>query len=246
MTNIKDTILDISKKVVSLDSVCIPNGTVFNVKQDGTGDFADLYEAINFLQGKYSTGEVILQLDSGTYNLPSILNYYGNNTNIPILKINGKGINNTILQTNYRPEVTSEPIICINVNANVSINNLSIIHESGDKTTNYCRGIEICQYSTLDLYNVKIKGFNLGLTVFDNSTCRLSNSFQVDNCGTAVNVDNGATVVTTWNANVSMSNCYYGYSCYRGGKVCLFATIENYSNVSNRKYTESGGAVYGP
>lgn len=69
---IKDTILNISKRLLNLDSNFIPKGTVITVELDGSGDFTSLHDALNYIEGKYSNGEVTIKLGKGTFVAPKI------------------------------------------------------------------------------------------------------------------------------------------------------------------------------
>ena len=69
----KVTLLNIANSVADTGSNFIPAGTVITVELDGSGDFTSLHEALNYIVGKYSNGEVTIKLGKGTFVEPRTL-----------------------------------------------------------------------------------------------------------------------------------------------------------------------------
>lgn len=74
----------------------IPSHTTYTVEADGSGDFATIHDAIDFLQDKWSNGTVYIHLGTGTFNISSTVDINFINMSLG-LEIYGNGKDNTII-----------------------------------------------------------------------------------------------------------------------------------------------------
>ena len=73
-------------------------GTVIiTVRQDGTGNFTNLYDALYSLNNKYFDAHVYITLGAGTYQMPRFIDISGMNRNCPFIKIDGTSADNVTL-----------------------------------------------------------------------------------------------------------------------------------------------------
>lgn len=82
-------------------------GTVIiTVRQDGTGNFTNLYDALYSLNNKYFDAHVYIALGAGTYQMPRFIDISGMNRNCPFIKIEGTSADNvTLVGSDNFPEV---------------------------------------------------------------------------------------------------------------------------------------------
>lgn len=194
------------------NSTFLPHGTTITVNTDGTGDYTNLNDAINFIEGKWSDGVIKIEIGEGTYNTETfelpILNIGG-------LTIEGAGIDETILTGEpyaYNGLITlshaSYPVtvekmtfknntsaieggaVCSRYSGNMTIKNV--------KAIDYTRGICSCQAGgNLSIYNAEVDNTtskSYGLVNFCANTYFDSGYFKVNNATTGVHIGGGAFV----------------------------------------------------
>ena len=191
----------------------LPARTVISVKNDGSGDFTNLNDAISFLEGKWSNGVVTIQIGSGTFNNTTTVVIDNNNFNIPKLKIIGNGETNTILDSNGMED--AQYLLKLNNGLDIEISDLKITNSSGSILTGY-RGIEQNSFSNLILNNIKCEGINRLATIYNGAKCMLTNNITIEQARTGFMVDSGFLML---NCNLQITDSQAGIFVRFGGTV---------------------------
>ena len=216
----------------------LPNNTMINVKLDGTGDFTNLNDAIDFLNNKWSNGLVILRVGSGTFSTSNI-SLLANFCNIPKLYILGDGINNTILT------FSSTSGACIaSYSGTLQIASLTITRPNVSTTVDAgAETIKALESGFIDMgSSVAINGSNTALS----STMGGSILFRggtISNSYIAFQASANGGISTSWGTSVSLSDCVYGFSTLAGGRINMNNANISYANVTNRASQTVGEAT---
>ena len=174
------------------DNNFIPNDTVISVKLDGSGDFTSFPDAISSLDGKWSNGQVTIELGSGTFDTNGTVNFNPNKFNIPRLSIKGSGKDNTIINGKNIPDWNG--VININQrNSIVEFENLTI--NSENTTTASC--VRVNSGNVQIYQTVSITNGNTGVNVFGNATllCNSTNLYISGVSGAGVSCQAGGNAI---------------------------------------------------
>ena len=212
----------------------IPDETVFTVKTSG-GNFTSLRDAINYLTGKWTNGSVIVSIDAGTFVDSNELTIDCSRFNIPTLRIVGKSVSETILQSNSTTD--TETIIRIRY-GKVLFENITFTKPTGTKTTDY-RGILADAGSFVTVGNVKIFGCNWSLGATRSGFLNTYGNINIENAQNAV-VSAPGFVSTTWGTNFIGKNVDTYFYVASGGIIQLFGISNSFTNVTNKTNQEIG------
>lgn len=211
------------------DANFLPDGYTITLKADGTGDFATIQDAINFLNGKWSNGTVSIELAAGTYNITSHLLIGNTNgtlpNNIACLRITGADVDSTIINCTNSNEYT-----CIEMqNGYTFIRQLTI--KNATKTLNNAlltfRGQASGQVST-----VKLQNGEFGIQAYSTfGAARLYNC-TIDNTTYAIYAGEGARINLA-NSVQTISNCVTALRVWSGGQINIGYATKNFTNVTN-------------
>lgn len=215
----------------------IQDGTIYTIEADGSGDFATIYDAIDFLANKISNGVVTFQFGNGTFSLDSAISIgVSNFFNIPLLKIQGKGAGNTILNITMADGTQT-----INVrNTDIEFANFTYQCTSGDKTTNY-KGIRADSGGRVRVSSCTFNGINKAVSTFGSGILTLA-KLNISNCKTAVNAD-GGTVLCSYQTTININNVTTGFDVSTGGQIHLSSPSITYTSVTNKTSQTVGSAV---
>lgn len=222
-------LLDVVKATNNLDNTIIPNGTIINVKSDGTGDFITLKSAIDFLTNKIGIN-VIIQLDDGDFLInPDEINLDGNAFNIKNLVIQGNGNDKTFIKCNQTVDYSW--MFTIKNGAYVTFRNLTIISTQGNKTTSYrCITLENC--SSVIIERLTIVGTHDSLYVTTGSKAMIKYGANFENCNCALTADSGGNISCSWNASITFTNINHALEVRDGGTITFNVCNTTYTNVS--------------
>lgn len=212
------------------DANFLPDGYTITLKADGTGDFATIQDAINFLNGKWSNGTVIIHLNAGTYSISTQINI-GDTTNtlkfnIPTLIIEGDTYSNTIVnkttQTNYES--------CLRIySGKIKIQNISFMYNSKVSNT---YGIYVEGYSEVYLNSVGIQNAEFGLHVVRNATPVIVGAVYITNTAFAIYAAEGGKV-NTIRATITINNSTYALRVWCGGSIYIGRSTKAFTSVTN-------------
>ena len=217
----------------------IPNGTVINIKADGSKDFTTLTSAINYLYGKWSNGTVYLKIDGAINDTAGIVINTENNYNIPVLVITG------INSPSITYSSTNAPFLEV-YNARVIIQNISIINSSGSSSSLYM-GISSIRGSIITFSNVSMSGGfiiarQLGqIEILGNLTINNNIVAIYAQVGGSVSSDTEGTI--TSNCQWLMQSWQGGYIAIPDGKGLVFTGVEK-SLVPNGTVNTNGYTRY--
>ena len=224
------------------DENYIPSGTTINVELDGTGDFTNLSDACEYIQGKYSDGDVVIKLGEGTFILDSQLLIETTKFNFAQLRIEGEGTSTIIQGTssnnlNISREGTS--IWMSNVDFNIT---------DGNKTK-YAMAVVVRLGARFDAYRCNFTGG--GILVYRNAQLQ-SEISSFSNVESAIRAQSGSIVACA--QTQVFNNVTSAFTVSRGGIItmhnckCTFTDTNNkFTQVDEgRHYNPSAGGVYYP
>lgn len=215
----------------------IAGGTTYNLKADGTGDFATLANALSFLEGKWSDGVVNFQLAAGTYTTER-LTLYGRRFNIPRVRIYGADADSTIVQFINQEESYS----CfwgLDKGLELVIQNITFQNTSGTKNTNYF-GIQAEQGARIFVSNFKSIGLARAFFAFNSSLINFGGNITIQDSYTAI-CSMAANIAGAY-GTITLNNCNNGFWVQYGGMINLIDCTTTYTSV-NQKANETIGTA---
>ena len=195
----------------------IPDETVFTVKADGTGNFTNIQSAFDFLEGKWSNGEVTISIDADTFMITTLL-VLNQKFNIPCLIIKGVNKDTTIINKTINTN-PNEPVLVVKDQKNqIKISDMTL--------STVCSNDSIClsvHGSNVSISDIKMK--NANLTFINNlfgSVCELDKTVDLEN-DTEISTKYG--IITSSVSKLATQT----------------TTIINITNASNGLFAEMGG-----
>lgn len=211
----------------------IPNGTTITVKSSD-GDFTNLNDAINSLEGKWSNGKVSIVIDAGTFVHNGMIDIRnGDKFFIPMLDIQGSGINDTTLD--YTANTTDTYDIKASTTTTMWIRNLTV------KSNNH-RGITATGGSIVFLQNISTDGCNIGIRSESNSNIILVNSVSIKNGITGI-LSKGGNIGCIGGTQTIFSSINTAFSVEGGGMLRLTNPSYSGTNVTNKTSQTVGTAT---
>ena len=214
------------------DANFLPDGTVINVKTDGSGDFTSLKSAIDSLSGKWSNGVITIQLGNGTFNETSTIGFP--RVNITELIIKGNGTSNTTLLGDFNDTFF---IRIEDVNYTIQFQNLKISRGAKDSGR---RGLVSEGINSLLIVDCAFDNCSTGLA---GTSCKMKmygTSFS--NCVNAIVAASGCFIGSAWGVTLSFTNCTKAFTVEDGGIISIYAVTCTYSNVTT-KVSQTVGSV---
>lgn len=216
----------------------LPTGTIITVETDGSGDFTTLADAVNYLIGKWSNGNVTVQIGTGTFVLNAPLEILLDSFDIPRLNINGSGVNNTIIQGNN----TNYIIVTNPGSGHIIFSNIQFYDPDGaiSKTSQVLRAriqssltIGTCTFNKCGFYTYR------GCNVDFNSNIVFSGGTQ-----SCISCSNGSRI--SGNGPVTFSNCTDAILLRYGGTVCVANWAITLTSVTNMIHFQDTGTKQTP
>lgn len=218
----------------------LPHGTVINVKTDGTGDFTNLNDALEYLKGKFSNGQITIQFGEGTFTHSANTTINGSNMNFTALIIKGMGANETTLEY-----TTTAVTACITVAEGVTVflQDLTIKRPTGTSSTDY-RGVNVIENSMLRVLRLNIEGCNYALNIGGLGKIYLVGTINISDSNIAIITEGGGTITSAWSPTINFKNCNKAVHVNNGGKVNISnsATI-TFTNVTTKTNQAVGTAT---
>lgn len=217
----------------------IPNGTVYTVKADGTGDFSTLNEAIDFLNGKWSTGNVKIKFGAGTFTHTEDVSIRGGNYfSIPLLTVEGESATDTILE--FTHNTPTQAIKVYNTTA-FDLRNVTVKRAGGDTSTDL-RGILSAENARVLLNKVTTDGCNYAIDAQQNGTISLIANIAVKNCNLGICAE-GGTVSGNWAVSTDFSDVTTAFCVFGGGIIKIPFPTYTATNVTNKSSQTLGTAT---
>lgn len=234
-----DVSFDLTQGISSgTDINFIPPNTTYLVKADGSGDFETIKDAVDYLEGKWSTGTVTIELEAGTFEFSSQVNINQQNTNIPLIVIKGQGASSTILKNTN--STTGQYILGF-YKANAKVSDLSLLRDGGSKSTNY-RGILVEDSSKVFVKNVSATGINRIVYVAGDSHCELSGTISFTSGDIAIACA-GSKIYSGWQATWNITDANRGLQVTYGGLINGYNTTCNFTDVTTKTSQTVGTAT---
>ena len=202
----------------------LPSGTIITVKTDGTGNFTDLQSAVSFLNGKWSNGSVTIKIGEGTFNISKQINVVGTAFNIPQLKIEGSGMNKTILST------TDRAIVFLSCYNKVQFCNCKI----SAPTKSSSSGFYVDHSVNVYFNNIAIDNFYMGIYLGWLAKSSLNNALTITNCDIGIYLENHADLMVIAGSDITMSNVGTGYKLIRMSYVTSINATHTFTNVTSK------------
>ena len=221
------------------DENFIAKGTTYSIKADGTGDFATLKDAIDFLEGKWSNGKISIKLVEGTHTLTAGCTINGTKFAIPFLEITGDGADKSILSNS-----TSSTNLHVTNNQYVYINKIKMISTHGTQDT---RALTVTDGATIAIDNISFEnytGYCPG--TYGGGTAIIGTNVSITDCAQGINLESGIVNIK-WGSTINFtniaSNCIWigGGAVLQGGSANLVRTSANtLSNVTPNTVSSAG------
>lgn len=224
------------------DTNFVPAGTILTVKTDGSGQFTQLSEAINYLTGKWSNGTVTIQLGEGdfveenTIDIPEF--------NIKTLQITGQGVDKTSISCSNTKDYN---YVITNTVANIRIANLLLKGNINYKL----RGLYANLNGSYLLENVNLYNFERGSLFVDSAKAYLKGTLNIGSTSTAKVVDtgiqaiNGGIISIQSGATINFKKCDGALYC-NGGIISSYPNAQvTYSEVTTFKINPNNGLWMG-
>lgn len=215
----------------------IPHNTTINVKLDGTGDFDNITDAINFLEGKWSDGTVFIQLGDGTFNISSTLTISGRKCSIRAVYIKGNGINNTTIA--YIGTNQDDRIFHANNYQLLYIEDMTLTSTYGTKQS---RGVTASVSGNPYLTRVAFDNFSAAISIFAQGLVTVSGGCSFSNCTNAVKADPGTCSVDIF-SQISFTNVGTAWSVGNGGVIRGGSANCTYTSVTTKVSQTVGTAT---
>lgn len=212
----------------------IPRDTIFTVKANGTGNFTTIQSALDFLEGKWSNGEVTISIDADTFTITTLL-VLNQKFNIPCLLIKGVSKDTTIINKTIS-ENPNEPVLVIKDQKNqIKISDMTL--------STVCLNDSIClsiQGSNVYMSNIKMK--NADLTFINNqlgSACELDEILDLENDTEkstmyGIITSNVSKLITQTTTIINITNASSGLFAEMGGINGIFYCKVNTTDVATK------------
>ena len=216
----------------------LPDGTIITVKSDGTGDYTKLSDAVNSLTGKWSDGQIYIDV-YGTIVENSTINIYGRSFNFSYLWIRAGESNAKVQFTNTGTGIN------IGHNARVHILSLNFENTNGTTSNNY-HLISAGNFSDAVINGCTLTGGNVIVSVGD---LILVGNIVINNTRYAVQADTNGRVSYTVSGTLT-SNANTLLYVHLGGYISIIDTVsKNFtgstiSNGTRGTYNANGYVVY--
>ena len=203
------------------NSSYIPANTTYNIKTDGTGDFATIVDALEFLKGKWSDGKICLSLDAGTHSFANS-NYtysgmYGSGD--MLIYIKGVSKNSTIIDFAGKS---------LNLEfANFIFSDIQL-YDSTHSTITHDKVLTVRYGSDITFQNVKF--VNGGVQVYKNATVLFDYGNEIHNTGSGIMTTmGGKTIIAN---DILCKDVRYCFCIDYGGHLSLANVQLSYKNVT--------------
>lgn len=224
------------------DTNFIPANTILTVKTDGSGQFTQLSEAINYLTNKWSNGTVTIQLGEGdfveenTIDIPEF--------NIKTLQIIGQGVDKTSISCSNTKDYN---YVITNTVVNIRIANLLLKGNINYKL----RGLYANLNGSYLLEDVNLQNFERGSLFVDSTKAYLKGTLNIGSTSTAKVVDtgiqsiNGGMIFIQSGAKIHFNRCDSALYC-NGGIISAYPNVQvTYSEVATYKVNPNSGLFMG-
>lgn len=209
----------------------LPANTTISVKTDGTGDYTSLISALTYTENKWSDGQIIIELGSGTFN-------EGNNTIVynpacyQNILIKGAGYQNTT----------------------VSSTSSGILVETSGITTNFMvRDIAFSNSSTGWAFRITDNSHCIfrgtvafsggsGITAYRNGEILIFDTMNFTDVTEAISSTCG-TITSGWGPAINFSNVNKAYTVECGGIIRLYSPANTFTNVTTKVSQSVGTAT---
>lgn len=219
----------------------LPAGTTFTIEEDGTGDFATITDASDFLSGKWSDGTVTFEVGEGTFN-NSKFQVRGDSL-IKNVVLVGKGTNKTTVNLS-----ANDYAILSTSGSSLTVKDINFVQTNGTKQY---RGANAGLNSFIEINNCSFSNFS-GFTVgvIQGGRAFIRTSLTITDCGNGIESECGF-ITSSYGVNISMTNVTNGVSVLGGGTISLLNPNYTLSNVSNqfsqtKNTVTSGGIIFSP
>lgn len=204
----------------------IPDGTVINVKLDGSGDYASLVDAVDYLEDKWSNGQVTIKLGEGTFDISNNSLSVGN---IEKLQIEGISQQNTIVSC------SGTGIAFNSENAVIShliFKNLSIQNTNNKSGTGIRAALQTC----LTVDNVTLESFETAINVDMGVYCHIASSITVKNCAVGLICRRTGRISSNGGSVITFNNLTTAWKVETGGIIAPATSVANitYTSVTNK------------
>lgn len=217
----------------------LPNNTVINVKTDGTGDFTKLSDAITYLNSKWSSGQVTIQLGEGTFIESSNISIDASKFS----KLTIKGVSRTSTTIkDSRVSLTNNQYLLSVTGGVVLINNLKVLSVV-ENLNGYESLAILAQESSVscEVRNIAVDGFETCL--YSAHYLTLRENIDISNATQGIRSRNGL-INSTWNPKINLTNVDTGIAVRYGGSVHLSNPTFTMSNVTHQ-YAQALNSVTG-
>lgn len=209
----------------------LPNGTTITVRSDEAGDFTDIQEAFNYLEYKWSNGQVTINIPQGSYHYNTTLLLRPYRFNIPILYITGNSSNKTLIQ--HTGTTAGKGVINIQTGYRtyIKFSNLYIDHLNGGRTLDY-RGIIIDGPGMIHVENCKFQRCFGGINNYSGTDAYISGTLDFVDCNVGLNT--AGRLGSAWGVKLNFTTCTTGLGVQGGGFMQLNHAIATFNSVNNK------------
>ena len=225
----------------------LPDGTVINVKTDGSGDFTKLSDAVNYLTGKWSNGTVTIQLGDGTFNETSPLTI-NCDFNIPYLIIKGNGTSETTVQWNF---TNSSGTLNIKNIPNLVFQSLTFQNATVPTGSIHFWGL-LVERSFVVFDTVTTVNLSNAIGALEGARVMLKGIVTCNNAGNgssgmaygdAICAQQGGELFSAYGVVINIDKCHYGMICSDGSIIRLSNPTLNITNNANAKVSPTPNTI---
>lgn len=211
----------------------LADGTVLTVETDGSGSFTSLYNAIEYVNGKWSNGTVTIQLGEGVFTETNASVY--ENYAIPHLKIIGKGTNKTTIQS----QVSNDKILKL-----YSKTTVSDIKFQASNTQVTSGGIAFFSPTSFATGNLIFDSFDQAIQATYGSVCKFEDEITINNSANAIVSTGGSQFINKYGVKINFNNITQNaFFVQSGGKINMFVPVITWNNVTTKVNQTVGTAT---
>lgn len=228
---------DIAKGVESdgMDDNFIPSGTVIKVETDGSGDFTSIEDAVNSLNGKWSSGAVTIQLGEGTFNVSSVINIHGDLFNIPKLTIRGSGTTNTIILADNVPAFSG----VFEVRRAFAVITALTIKRTASASDSI--GVAVFSFGKTLVSDVNIENMMFPLRALNNGEMEIGGNVSLKTSTYAI--ESGGGCIHSYYATINVNSATTAFRVFDGGTIKDVGSSITYTSVTNKTNQTVGTAT---
>lgn len=201
---------------------------------DGKRTFPTLKAAFEFIEGKWSNGNIIIRVPAEEVTEDEAFEVDGMLFNIPRITIRGEGVNQSTISFSNDEDISMNFIKCCVYIRNVAIQNTS--------NGNLAIGIASTNASVY-LRDVDFFDMDTAIKATSNGNIHFASNVGFTDCTTAIVSAIGGSITSKSGCPITIENATDGFVAENGGSITLGSVIPTLTNVTNAINSNVGEAT---